>query len=407
MQRPDTPKWLVVGAYWRDESSSFGRFIYAPSYVEAAYPWTIDPVGLAQSSNSSQVFLATRYNGLHDVLRDACPDSWGQSILRKTHGLPQDAPMLSYLKAASNADRWGALAVGSAAKPSIAALASLRLPTLGAVVKELQAMAAFKPAVNPTLRERLVQTPSLGGARPKATVQDDKGNYWLVKPLVLNDSANIPMLEHFAQAWGACIGMRFAKTHYHEEKNGQIAVRVLRFDRFKQQRKLCVSAATLLQAEYPVQNLMNQKSSISYSRLATQLNFIGAPKNDLIELFERMVFNSVCGNDDDHIRNHAACYEDTSNSWRLSPAFDVVPNPNFTPTHLAIALSGEQTAISKDAVLNDALLFGFETYDQASIHLKLFLENVRNSFSTVQDQLEKPLRLLMFKRMQEVLKILA
>jgi serine/threonine-protein kinase HipA len=87
MQRPDTAKWLVVGVYWRDESSSLGRFIYAPSYVEAAYPWIIDPVGLAQSSNSSQVFVATRYNGLHDVLRDACPDSWGQSILRKTHGL--------------------------------------------------------------------------------------------------------------------------------------------------------------------------------------------------------------------------------------------------------------------------------------------------------------------------------
>lgn len=71
-----------------------------------------------------------------------------------------------------------------------------------------------------------------------------------------------------------------------------------------------------------------------------------------------------------------------------------------------MALSGEQTAISKDAILNDALLFGFESYDQATIHLKLFLENVRNSFSAVQDQLEKPLRLLMFKRMQDVLKIL-
>lgn len=173
-------------------------------------------VNLVRKGAPGEVYTATRYQGLHDVLRDACPDSWGQAVLKKMHGLSGNPSPLTYLKIASNADRWGALAVGTTPKPSVAALATPRLPKLDAVVRELQAMAARKPAVDVQLRTRLQQTPSLGGARPKASVQGAQGDYWLVKPLVPNDTANIPMLEHFAQSWGARCGMRFAETHYHE-----------------------------------------------------------------------------------------------------------------------------------------------------------------------------------------------
>jgi serine/threonine-protein kinase HipA len=407
MQRPDTAQWLTVGAYWRDEAASAGRFMYAPSYEAAGHPWAIDPVNLAHSAQPSRVYTATRYLGLHDVLRDACPDSWGQALLRKSHGLPDGTPMLRYLKVASNADRWGALAVGPSAKPSIAMLATPRLPTLGQVVRELQAMAAFKPATDPALRTRLEQTPSLGGARPKASVQDHHGQYWLVKPLTLHDSANIPMLEHFAQSWGAHSGMRFASTQYHDVSHGHIAVRVLRFDRYRTQRTLCVSAASLLEAEFPAAfNQDGHSAKASYPRLASQLRLIGSPACDRIELFERMVFNAVCGNDDDHLRNHAVYYDHATHSWRLSPAFDVVPNAGPTPTHLAMAVGLEQKFISQKTVLHDALQFGFESHSQASIHLKLFLERVRDGFDATRHLLDEPLRSWMAKRMADNLRLL-
>ena len=51
------------------------------------------------------------------------------------------------------------------------------------------------------------------------------------------------------------------------------------------------------------------------------------PDEDRRELFGRMVFNAVCGNDGDHVRNHAVCFRPDLGGWRLSPAFDVVPNP--------------------------------------------------------------------------------
>ncbi|WP_370262453.1 type II toxin-antitoxin system HipA family toxin [Limnobacter sp.] len=399
MQVPSTDTWLTVGAYWKDRENATGRFKYAPSYEAAGHPWAIDPINLARQQAPGHVYTCNRYQGLHDVLRDACPDAWGQAVLRKLHGLPSNAPMLAYLKAASNADRWGALAVGSTAKPSIAALATPKLPKLQAVVIELQAMAARKPAVDPALRARLQQTPSLGGARPKATVQDHHGQYWLVKPLVANDTANIPMLEHFAQSWGLECGMRFAKTVYHEPGDGHAAVRVLRFDRHKSRRTLCISAASLLQVEFPGGTI--PPAVPSYPRLAGQLRLIGAPAEDGIELFERMVFNALCGNDDDHPRNHAAIYDPEAHRWRLAPAFDVVPNPDTTPTHLAMGLSLNSSQISANNLLQHALQFGFESNAHALKHLHSFVDRVKAGFEATQHLLEHSMAQMMKERLTQ------
>ncbi len=43
------------------------------------------------------------------------------------------------------------------------------------------------------------------------------------------------------------------------------------------------------------------------------------PKEDLLELFRRMVFNVLCGNTDDHARNHAAFWNGESLSF--TPAY--------------------------------------------------------------------------------------
>lgn len=49
---------------------------------------------------------------------------------------------------------------------------------------------------------------------------------------------------------------------------------------------------------------------------------IGVPISDLNELFGRMLFNALCGNDDDHPRNYAVIWMEAERKWRLSPAFD-------------------------------------------------------------------------------------
>jgi len=378
-----------------------GFFLYAPSYVEAGLAWSIDPKNLPFLPGED--LLAPRYQGLHDVLRDACPDAWGQALLRREHNLPEDASPLQYLLKASNLDRWGALAVGTSTRPPGATMNHPTLPQLDEVVEELAALAERRPAIRPGIRARLVQTASVGGARPKATVRGENGEFWLVKPEIASDVANIPLLEYVGQQWGAASGLCFAATRYHPATGGRSAVRVLRFDRTNTRRHMCVSAASLLQAEYPG---LLQTDRWSYPRLAEELKLIGAPLEDRIELFGRMVFNAVCGNDDDHVRNHAVVYRSDERRWRLAPAFDVVPNPVETPARLHMQLSLGRFDISREAVLADAHRFGFANAVEATACLDALLRRISASYDSAAQCLDEEWKRTLHERMTHNLAML-
>ncbi len=402
LQRPDNGEWVTVGRYQAGPVAGTGRFKYAPSYVDAGLAWSIDPVNLPFRPEYDRP--ASRYNGLHDVLRDACPDAWGQALLRREHNLPEGTPPARYLILAGNADRWGALAVGTRPVPSVAQLSNPRLLQLPLLVRELTAMSEQRPAVDVRLRRRLVQTAGVGGARPKATLRDDEGQYWLVKPGIASDIADIPCLEHVGQQWGVASGLDFATTVLHPAAEGRSAVRVLRYDRVGDRRLMCVSAASLLQAEYP--DNMAQTALWSYPRLAEELRIIGAPVEDRRELFGRMVFNAVCGNDDDHVRNHAVVYKQELRRWRLTPAFDVVPNPVETPRTLTLQLSTGRFDISRSAVLADAHRFGFDSSEEAGRYLDMLLTRVTNGFDQVAHWLEPEWQEALRARMQQNIALL-
>jgi serine/threonine-protein kinase HipA len=401
LQRPDNGEWVTVGRYKKGQPNE-GQFLYAPSYVDAGFTWSIDPKNLPFLPGEDAP--APRYQGLHDVLRDACPDAWGQALLRREHNLPEDGPPLQYLLKASNLDRWGALAVGTGNRPPNATMNTPDLPQLNEIVEELVALAERRPAIRPKIRSRLVQTASVGGARPKATVRGEDGEFWLVKPEVATDVANIPLLEHVGQQWGAASGLNFAMTAFHPAAGGRSAVRVLRFDRTHSQRHMCVSAASLLQAEYPG---LLQTDRWSYPRLAEELRLVGAPLEDRIELFGRMVFNAVCGNDDDHVRNHAIVYRGDERRWRLAPAFDVVPNPVETPTRLHMQVSLGRFDISREAVLADSHRFGFTSAVNAAEYLDALLERISASYDSVADWLDQDWRQILHERMTHNVAVLS
>jgi len=397
LQRPDTGQWVTVGRYSLDASGQLGRFLYAPSYLEAGFGWSIDPVNLPLIAGNP--INATRYGGLHDVLRDACPDSWGRLLIQREHGLGDTAHSSAYLLLASNADRWGALAIGKSPKPSIAKLSTPKLAQLPELSEELLAMYERRPAVNPQLRRRLMATPSMGGARPKVTVQDGNA-YWLVKPVLPSDTVDIPLLEHVVQRWGKAAGLNFAHTEHESAGSGSglSVVRSLRFDRSGDQRIMAVSGASLLQTEYPG---AAGSASWSYPVLATVLRQIGAPLEDSIELFSRMVFNAVIGNDDDHPRNHAIHYSHEQRRWRLTPAFDVVPNPDFIPSHLALQVCFGDRSISTQNILREAQSFGFESQDHAEQHLETLLNDIEAGYEVVESMFTEGLRSLMGARLNE------
>lgn len=191
LQRPDNGRWVVVGRYTQDRAE-IGRFRYAPSYIESGARWAIDPVGLPLMADRE--WTAPRYSGLHDILRDASPDAWGQALIRRATGVVENATPFHYLLNSGNGDRWGAIAVGTGKKPSNAGLGSPRIDTLDELVKELMAIANHQPAINPSMRKRLFATASLGGVRPKLTVREGD-TYWLAKPTIHTDATDIARLE--------------------------------------------------------------------------------------------------------------------------------------------------------------------------------------------------------------------
>jgi serine/threonine-protein kinase HipA len=323
-------------------------------------------------------------------------------VLQRQHELPAGTPPVRYLLLASNEERWGALAVGSSKKPSIAALSKPRLAQLDALSRELRAMAEGRPAIVATLRKRLVHTSSLGGARPKSVVRDDQGLAWLVKPRIASDTADVPRLEHATRLWGSASGLNFADTVLHTGDEFS-ALRVLRFDRDGERRLMCMSAATLLQTEYPGGG-PGETSRWSYPRLAEELQRIGAPLTDRVELFGRMVFNAVCGNDDDHVRNHAVVYRSQEERWRLAPAFDVVPNTALMPTRLTMQMSAGRFDISREAVLADAARFGFDSRLNAERHLDALLDKIEASFDAGVAALDGEWRAELQKRLGAVIR---
>lgn len=396
LQRPDSGMWVTVGRYIKNSPTS-GLFRYSPSYIASGVGIEIDPVNCRLIPELD--FSASRYHGLHDVLRDACPDAWGKSLIAKQSGIPMNSPDIEFLLRSGNGDRWGALAVGASKTPGASHLSSPKLTQLDDLVLELIAIVENKAPINPLLRKRLFASASSGGARPKLTVQDGP-LFWLVKPGIATDTVDLALLEHFTQLWGCCSGLSFAQTAHHRLSNGRSVVRILRFDRHGRQRTLCVSAASLLQVSYPPLTQADSAGA-SYPRLADTLKSIGSPLEDRIELFGRMVFNAIVGNDDDHVRNHAIRYDAPSGLWRLAPAFDVVPNPEETPSRLAMQVCAGKSEISRDNFTADFSRFGFVSETECSTFLDQLMRKIESTFNDLHHLLTEDLRHLLADRVHE------
>ena len=86
--------------------------------------------------------------------------------------------------------------------------------------------------------------------------------------------------------------------------------------------------------------------SHDYTEIAETLPDVGsATTADLAELWRRIAFSVVVNNTDDHLRNHGFVHE--PGGWRLSPAFDMNPNPDPT--------AQRQTAVAGSYTRDDAL----------------------------------------------------
>lgn len=308
-------------------------------------------------------------NETFGVFADASPDRWGRMLLRRRLEREQRTGQIDktvrihesdYLLGVHDAFRIGALRFrlddagdfldnrhGVAAPPFVR-IRELEAASLGLERDEDNTAAEG----DDWLRMLIAPGGSLGGARPKASVEDPTGHLWIAKFPSVRD-------EHDAGAWELLIHtlarrceLRVPESMARRFANPHHTFLVKRFDRTTQGRRLHFASAMTLTGRKDGED---GSTGASYLEIARVLIDHGAQTGtDLHELWSRIVFNLLVSNTDDHLRNHGFILI-PGKGWRLSEAFDMNPVPE---SHgLKLNISEAENVMDLDLVRSVAPYF--------------------------------------------------
>lgn len=212
---------------------------------------------------------------------------------------------------------------------------------------------------------------SLGGARPKANIQDTDGSLWIAKFPSKNDDVNIGAWEMVANSLAKKAGINCAVGKVGKFNNKYHTYLTKRFDRDKDSNRIhFASAMTLL----GYSDGAGAEDGISYLEIAEFIIKHGSHvTEDLKELFRRIVFSVCIKNTDDHLRNHGFLLNDKG--WRLSPAYDI--NPNTDGTGLKLNIDLNDNSLDLDLVLSVCDFFRIEKEEAQEI-----IENIKKVVSS-------------------------
>lgn len=254
-------------------------------------------------------------------ITDAAPDAWGRRVIMNRRVGQQatnasDTGELSFLLE-SGSDRIGAL--DFQASPIDYIPRSADHATLTELAESAERVEQGIP-LSPELDAALLHGSSVGGARPKALLRD-LGRELIAKFSSTTDLYPMVKAEFIAMELARRAGVLVAPV----ELRIALGKDVLLIDRFDRPagggRTAMVSALTILG-----QTENEALFGASYAALADIIRKrFTDPDATLRELFARITFNILVGNNDDHPRNHAAFWD--GKVLRLTPAYDICPQP--------------------------------------------------------------------------------
>lgn len=289
-----------------------GAFRYAPGYLNSPGTFALDPVSLPLQEGE----FAIEHPGIFPAFEDSLPDDWGRRLLVRKHRLTPQQQKLPHLLLALGASGLGALAYSEQGFPRQPAerVSALHLNRLAAASEAFERGDRSDTDINLLLGAGS----SPGGARPKALVCDEAtGEHCLAKFPSVKDQVDVVRIEAATMALAARAGLVVPATRLVECGSRPVLL-VRRFDITPRGRRHMLSLQTLLKASGYYQ--------ARYVDLLQVVRKVSAdPKTDSERLFRQMVFNAVIHNTDDHLKNFwMTCTREEG--WRLSPAFDLVPD---------------------------------------------------------------------------------
>ena len=216
---------------------------------------------------------------------------------------------------------------------------------------------------------------SLGGARPKATVVDTKGQLWIAKFPSKNDESDTGAWEKVVHDLARMCELNVPESKIERFSKLGSTFLVKRFDRDGDKRIHFASAMTLLGETDGV----SAADGIGYLDIVDFIKSYGSnPKEDLLELWKRIVFNMLVSNTDDHLRNHAFILE--KKGWKLSPLYDVNPVPYGN--ELSLLVDEVDNTISIELAISVSSRFGI-TSEEAGKMAKQMVTIVRDNWEAL------------------------
>ena len=317
-------------------------------------------------------------------LRDGSPDAWGRRVIinrlvgaKNTEDDADHINELTYLLE-SGSDRIGALDFQESATEYVPRVAG------EAPYEELLAAAERVEKglpLTPVLDQALNHGTSIGGARPKALI--DRGDHKLIAKLSSStDLYNVVKAEFMAMRLAASCGLNVAPVRL-VHAAGKDVLLIERFDRIKArggwQRRAMVSALTMLGRD----EMMARYAS--YEELAEIIRHrFTDPKGTLREVFERICFNILCGNTDDHARNHAAFWDGAM--LTLTPAYDICPQARTgNEATQAMLIKGENRMSTLRACLDAATDFHLD-HDSAQSIITAQIKTIARQWNAIADE---------------------
>jgi serine/threonine-protein kinase HipA len=364
-------EWQPAGQLTLSEDGTqllASTFAYGLRYLQRPGALEVDPVSLSLRDKLSvrgKALFPPNNLPAFGGIRDAAPDAWGRRVIESRLKVPANSlPESAYLLHAGS-QRVGALDI-RAARESSATPGFSTWNNLEYLMEAAQRIDEGLP-VPAALEEIFAEGSALGGARPKATVRDEERVLWLAKFPSRRDALAVPEVETATLRLAATAGLTVPPLRL--LKLGTRTVMLIRrFDRYWAKAGADAALPEDLLSAAPAYGLAEKRLGFvsgltllacdelespdkSYGDLAQAVRRYCHPRvirANNRELFERLVFNILVSNDDDHLRNHGFVFDPRLSGWRLSPLYDVMPRASLAPErrlHLGVGPEGRAATL--------------------------------------------------------------
>ena len=299
-------------------------FQYDDSWLEQGF--SISPFSLPLEN---QVFVPTKdyFDGLFGVFADSLPDHWGRLLLKRLLLAHEQNPdKLTVIDRLAIVGKSGMGALTYYPEQSF----SEENDNTDLDELAFQCQKILHTEYSDKLDELYRLGGTSGGARPKimTTINDED---WIIKFSAHVDGENAGKMEYDYSCCARKCGITMSETKLFPSEVCEGYFGIKRFDRISDisgtKRVHMLTAAALLELDFE-QPSLDYHSLMKLTKIITRDN-----KDDVENMFRRMCFNVFAHNRDDHSKNFTYLYDETADSWRLSPAYDLTYSNTYYGEH--------------------------------------------------------------------------